>query len=121
MRSVRRTSFVACTRVALLLLVTVAAAACSPSPPIVCGGHVRPENATPDQLRLVNIAKEKAIELCGVGGEKCDFSVYDTKVGPTVKAVHMRAHDGKCVSYFGGDMYFAFDGEGGAPRVIHGL
>lgn len=107
-------------RAAAMTLSVLVVASCD-SPDVVCGGSIDPSGATPYQLKLVDVAKLEAAGHCGVGGQECDYSVYKTKAGQTVRATRVSAQGGECVSYFGGDKYFAFDDKGVLVEVIDGL
>lgn len=98
----------------------VALAACS-EPQIVCGGEVYPTAATESELQLVSAAKVAAAEFCGRDDSGCDFAVYKTRDGMTVKATRMVANDGKCVNFIGDERFFSFDASGRLQRVINGL
>jgi len=107
------------------LLVMVAAvsmgvAACS-KPPIVCGGGVSPKNATDADLRLVSIARAESVDLCNQRDSACDFDVYKTRGGRTVRATRVIALDGRCVTRIGDDRFYAFDESGRLKNVINGL
>lgn len=102
-----------------LLLVAVLLSGCS-KPQVSCGGNM-PRNATPAQLELVKIARGQAQELCGHGDGDCDYTVYETKAGQTVKATRVSPYEDKCVSNFGDDQYYSFDESGKLLKVINGL
>ena len=88
---------------------------------VVCGGEVLPAAATQSQLELVRTAKAEASEFCGREDAGCDFSVYKTKAGTTVKVTRMVANDGKCVNFFGDERFYSFYGSGRLQNVINGL
>lgn len=111
---------VAALRVALAAFAAVALSACN-SPEIVCGGKVHPAGITPEQMRLVEVARHETEELCGAGGRGCDFSIYATRGGQTVRASRMSPDDNGCSTYFGDDQYVAFDEAGKFVKVINGL
>lgn len=104
----------------IVLAVSMGVAACS-KPPIVCGGEISPKNATDADLRLVSIARAQSADLCNLPNSACDFHVYKTKAGRTVKATRVTAYDGRCVTRIGDDRFYAFDESGRLEDVINGL
>lgn len=105
----------------MVVAASLALAACSEPPPVICGGKVRPENATAAELDLVSIAIDRSADLCGYGGESCDFDVYKTKAGQAVKATRRRPYDGRCISRIGDDRYYSFDASGRLNGVMDGI
>lgn len=107
----------------LVLTVVVASlvvAACS-KPPITCVGEVNPKSATDAELQLVDIAREQSADLCNQPDSACDFDVYKTKAGRTVKATRSFAYDGRCITRIGDERFFSFDESGRLESVINGL
>lgn len=100
--------------------IAMGGAACS-KPQVVCGGGVYPKAATDSELNLVSIAKVEAAEFCSRVDSGCDFSVYKTRAGATVKARRMVAHDGRCVNFIGDERFYSFDESGRLEGVINGL
>ena len=109
-----------CWRLMFGACIAMASAACS-KPQIDCGGGVYPKTATDSELHLVNIAKVEAAEFCGQADSGCDFSVYKTRAGVTVKARRMVAHDGRCVNFIGDERFYSFDKSGRLEGLIKGL
>lgn len=99
---------------------SMAVAACS-KPPIICGDEISPKNATDAELQLVSIARDQAAGLCRQKDGGCDFSVYKTKAGRTVKVTRVMPYDGRCVSGFGFEKFYSFDESGRLESVINGL
>lgn len=97
-----------------------AVAACS-KPPVICGGEVSPKNATDAELQLVDIARDRSTDLCNQPGSACDFNVYKTKAGRTVKATRSFAYDGRCITRIGDERFYSFDESGRLESVINGL
>lgn len=103
------------------LAVAVLLAGCTGSE-VVCGGNISPKNPSAVELKLLEVAKKQSAGFCKVQNAGCDFAVYETKAGRTVRvSLERPSSNGKCASYFGGDKFYAFDESGNLESVINGL
>lgn len=112
-----RTKIMRLLRVACL---AIALPACS-NKQVVCGGEVLPALATQSQLELVGTVKEEASGFCGREDAGCDFSVYNTNAGTTVKVTRMVSNQGKCINFIGDERFYSFDKSGRLQNVTNGL
>jgi hypothetical protein len=91
-------------------------------PEVVCGGNISPRNPSAVELKLLEVAKKESAGFCNVQNAGCDFAVYETRAGRTVRvSLERPSSNGKCASYFGGDKFYAFDESGNLESVINGL
>lgn len=109
-------SLIGLIRVALLFVPLVA---CSQQD-VECGG-VEPRDYSQSELALLEVARKESLAYCGLPKTGCEFSVYKTRAGTTVRVSRLSSTGGQCLGAIGDEKFYSFDDVGHLVRVIDGL
>lgn len=103
-------------RAALLLLPLVA---CSQED-VKCGG-VEQREYSQSELALLEVARKESLSYCGLPRVGCEFSVYKTRAGTTVRVSRLSPSGGQCIGAIGDEKFYSFNDAGHLVQVIDGL
>lgn len=103
-------------RAALILVPLVA---CSQQD-VKCGG-VEQREYSQSELALLEVARKESLSYCGLPRVGCEFSVYKTRAGTTVRVSRLSPSGGRCIAAIGDEKFYSFNDAGHLVQVIDGL